>query len=59
MAKDKIKELEYKIEGLKRMSKRKGLRARKSRIKALNSTKLSRFDDWEDVGNKKTKRILE
>lgn len=40
MAKDKTKELLYKIEGLKRMCKRKTLRQRKNRIKTIIDIKL-------------------
>jgi hypothetical protein len=39
MAKDKIKELEYKIEGLRRMVKRKVKRARNNRKKSLDKIK--------------------
>ncbi len=44
MAKDKIKELEYKIEGLRRMCKRKVKRHRKNRAKSLDKQKLRLYD---------------
>lgn len=46
MAKDKTKELEYKIEGLKRMMKRKIRRQRKNRCKSLEKQKLRLFDQY-------------
>ena len=45
MAKNKIKELEYKIEGLRRMKIRKIKRARMYRIKSLENLKKSLINE--------------
>lgn len=45
MAKDKIKELEYEIEGLKRMIKRKVRRQRKNRVRSIDKIRLNYVDD--------------
>jgi hypothetical protein len=47
MAKDKEIELKYKIEGLKRMVRRKVKRCRKQRAKSLEKQKLSYYDGHE------------
>lgn len=44
MAKDKIFELNYKIEGLKRMCKRKQKRCQKNRAKSLEKLRWSHDD---------------
>ncbi len=44
MAKDKIKELEYKIEGLRRMLKRKIKRGKKNRKRSLNKLRNWQHD---------------
>jgi hypothetical protein len=48
MAKTVEKDLLYKIEGLKRMIKRKQLRQRKNRIKTLNRIKLRDADNCDE-----------
>jgi len=45
MAKDKIFELNYKIEGLKRMIKRKVKRGLKNRYNSINKEKQRNIDD--------------
>ncbi len=45
MAKDKVFELNYKIEGLKRMIKRKVKRGLKNRYKSINKEKQRNIDD--------------
>jgi len=46
MAKNKEIELKYKIEGLKRMVRRKVKRARKQRIKSILCEKSKAFDHY-------------
>lgn len=45
MAKDKVVELNYKIEGLKRMIKRKVKRGLKNRYKSVNKEKQRNIND--------------
>jgi hypothetical protein len=48
MAKDKIKELEYQIEGIKRMKKRKIKRAQHNRAKSLRKLRWLLTDPYLD-----------
>lgn len=50
MAKDKNYELRYKIEGLKRITKRKIKKARKGRYKSLEKLRQDFYDREENMG---------